>query len=252
MTTNTQSRSRSLVYYQVRLMWQVHLWIVPVIAALIPYFIYLPPHDDVSARILWALRINELYLPLLGVIICSNAFSQEWEKHVADIWLAKPTSRLKLVLTRMATIFCYMLFVLLVPICLEHFTYVHLNWGEMLLTVFPSALFLGSLGMLIGVLTHNSAVAFLVPMAHWLFEMATKGEYTGLLNIFSRTTHYNIYDAESFAEVMAAFPWITSKLIITGAGLCLVLLAAWVLHCNGKRLLPQRNNRPHRKRDIIH
>lgn len=221
---------QSLLYYQMRLIWRVNLWIAPVIALFISVFLYLPDY----AHIYWSLKMSENFVPLMGIVICANLFSQEWEGETTELWLVKPTSRTKLLLARTSVAYGYTLFVVIVPLFWQYVTYVQFDWREMLLVVIPPTILLATLGMVIGIIIKRSDVAFLIPLAYWFFEMTTKGDYTGIFHLFSRTAFVQGADP---AGALTTFPWVVSKWLTIGAGAGLLAFSAWFLERAGRRSL---------------
>jgi hypothetical protein len=110
------------------------------------------------------------------------------------------------------------------------------RWGEMLLISLPPTLFLGMLGMTVGLLARSSAVAFLVSIAYWIFEETTDGAYTGLLFLFARTGLPCEASIEECIRASAEGPWLLSKLLLLGAAVVLVGVAAWRLSRMGRTL----------------
>jgi hypothetical protein len=113
-------------------------------------------------------------------------------------------------------------------------TYVPFDWGEMLLVSLPPTLFLGVLGMTVGLLTRSSAVAFLVSIAYWVFEETTDGAYTGPLFLFARTVFPCEASIEACIRASADGPWLLSRLLLLGATVLLVGVAAWLLERLGR------------------
>jgi hypothetical protein len=222
--------------YQVRLIWHVNLWLAPVIALLMGLAMYLPegPHQE---RLFWIMKWSESFFPLLGIAVCANLFSQEMENQTAELWLAKSISRTKLVLARVSAVCIYTVLVIAIPLIIKYFSYVRFSWAEMMLVVLPPTLYLGLLGMLVGILFKNSAIAFLVPLVYWFIEMTTKGKYTGILHLFLRTSNANACTEffEGCSDVTPSLNWVVSKILL--AGLCVVLVAfsIWLFEKSGRR-----------------
>jgi pimeloyl-ACP methyl ester carboxylesterase len=89
----------TLIWYQARLTWRLHIWIAPLVALLLPVFLFLPP-GAYGERAFAALQIGERFAPLLGVLVFANLLSQEWEQSGADLWLARPVPRTGVLLAR--------------------------------------------------------------------------------------------------------------------------------------------------------
>lgn len=225
-----------LLRYQVRLIWHVNLWLAPLVGLLMALAMYLPegPHQE---RLFWVLKWSENFFPLLGIAVYANLFSQEIENQTAELWLAKPISRTKLVLARVSVVCIYTVLVIAIPLVIKYFLYVRFSWAEMMLVVLPPALYLGLLGMVVGILFRHSAIAFLVPLVYWFFEMTTKGKYTGILHLFLRTTNANAC-AEFFegcSDVTPSFNWAVSKLLLAGLCVGLIAFSVWLLEKSGRR-----------------
>lgn len=226
------SLTTTLVCYQARLIWHVNIWLAPLIALLLPVVFFLPDFAQVEERVLWALRIAETFVPFVGILICANLISQEWENHMADLWLTKSFSRGDLLLSRLAVGVGITTLVVLVIIAQLSLTYVPLNLGEALLVTLPPTLFLGMLGMTIGLILRNSAAAFIIPIGYWLFEVTTRGNYTGPFYLFARTACFD--PANCVAALTPSATWIFSKLLILGLTVVLVTLAMWLLQRGGR------------------
>lgn len=119
--------------------------------------------------------------------------------------------------------------------------YVHFDWGEMILVVYPPTLFLGVLGMAAGLVSKSSAIAFLVPLAYWFFEMSTKGDYTGIFYLFPRTSHVCM-DAANCAAIESPFFWVASKWLIIGVSAGLVMLSIWFLQRVGRAFVAHKRS----------
>jgi hypothetical protein len=226
-----------LLRYQARLIWHVNLWLAPLAGLLMSLAMYLPegPHQE---RLFWMLKWSESFFPLLGIAICANLFSQEIENQTDELWFTKPISRTKLVLTRVSVVCIYTVLVIAIPLVIKYFSYVRFSWAEMMLVVLPATLYLGLLGMMVGILFKNSSIAFLVPLVYWFFEMTTKGKYTGILHLFLRTSNANAC-AEFFegcSDSTPAFNWVVSKLLLTGLCVGLIAFSVWLLEKSGRRI----------------
>jgi len=185
--------------------------------------LYLPDYE----RIYWSLKISENIIPLLGILICANLFSKEWEDQTTELWLAKATSRAKLLLVRVAVACGFTIVVVIIPLCWQYFRYVRFGWGEMLLVVLPPTIFLGAMGILAGILSRRTAIAFLIPFAYWFFEMTNKGDYTGIFHLFSRTAF--VCANLACNSTATTFPWVVSKWLIVGVSAGLLAFSAWFL-----------------------
>lgn len=224
-----------VAYYQARLLWRTNWWLAPLVALLIPWMFYLPDWEE-AERVYWALKLNENMVPLVGIVVCANLFSQEWENHTEALWMTRPRGRGGLLLVRAALALGYTSLVASVPLVVQYFSYVRFAWREMLLVVLAPTLFLGVVGMAVGLVGKNSAIAFLAPLAYWFFEMTTKGKYTGLLYLFSRASLPCANEVE--CEMMvAAFPWALSKGLVLGVSAVLLALSAGYLGRVGRRAL---------------
>lgn len=223
----------TLIWYQARLTWRLHIWIAPLVALLLPVFLFLPP-GAYGERTFATLQIGERFAPLLGVLVFANLLSQEWEQAGADLWLARPIPRSGVLLARVLVGGIWVLLALLPLYSVLYSTYVPFDWGEMLLVSLPPTLFLGVLGMTVGLLTRSSAVAFLVSIAYWVFEETTDGAYTGLLFLFARTVFPCDASIEACIRASADGPWLLSKLLLLGATALLVGVAVWRLERLGR------------------
>ncbi|MFP4436913.1 MAG: hypothetical protein ACLFVO_06670 [Chloroflexaceae bacterium] len=233
MKALTLSPTMALIYYQARLIWRVNLWIAPIIALLLPVVLFLPAGPEWE-RVYWALRISETFAPIIGILICANLVSQEWENHMANLWLTKSFPRQNLLLARLAVAVVITILVLLLLFAELHVTYAPLNWGEALFVVLPPTLFLGMLGMTVGLIVHSSAIAFLVPLIYWFFEQSTKGTYTGPFYLFARASVPCNDTPAACVAASASAPWMFSKLLVLGLTVVLVTLALWLLQRTGR------------------
>jgi hypothetical protein len=91
--------------------------------------------------------------------------------------------------------------------------------------------------MIVGMVSRRSAVAFLISLAYWFFEMTTKGDYTGIFHLFSRTA-FVCGTGPTIACIGTAttFPWVASKWLLVGASACLLAFSVWLLEHVGKGL----------------
>jgi hypothetical protein len=140
MNSISNSSFVQLLRYQARLVWQLNLWLAPLVGLLIPFAMYLPDGPD-PERLFWVFKWSENFFPLLGIAISANLFSQEMENQTAELWLARSISRTKLVLSRVFVV-CVYTFEFLFPFD-QYFTYVRFHWGEMMLVILPPIFFLG-------------------------------------------------------------------------------------------------------------
>ncbi|MFH2102240.1 MAG: hypothetical protein ABIJ39_02630 [Chloroflexota bacterium] len=207
------------------------------IAILLPLFIYLTGDPADQVRNFWALRIAEQFSPLLGIAICSNILSMEWENRTADIWLTKSYPRSGVLLLRLSVAAALTVLSVLLLTGQLYLTYVHFDWAEMLLVAIPGAIFLGTMGMLTGTALKNSAAAYIIPLGYWVFEMTTKGKYTGSMYLFSRTSII-CEDVEDICIAIAKFgPWMVSKLLILALTACVIFITAFILQRAGRKWL---------------
>lgn len=221
--------------YQLRLIWRLNWWLAPLIALLVPLVMFLPPGPEWERR-LWALRIGEQFLPVVGLLIWANLLSQEWENGTADLWLSRPVRRRRLLLARTALTAGYTLAAFSLPLVLLYLTYVRFRWVEMLLTVLPPAFFLGLLGVTVGIAAKHSTLAFLLPLLYWFFEMSTKGVYTGPFFLFARTGSPCPGSIESCLQwQQAGVVWLPSKLLLLVLSIGLLAATAWLLARAGRR-----------------
>jgi hypothetical protein len=221
----------ALIWYQARLTWRLQIWIAPLVALLLPVFLFLPSG---ALREFAILQTAERFAPLLGLLVFANLLAQEWEDVGADLWLAKPVSRVGLLLARVLVGVVWMLLALLPLYTVLYFWYGSFNWSEMLLASLPPTLFLGMFGMTVGLLARSSAVAFLVSIAYWVFEETTDGVYTGPLYLFARTGSPCQESIEVCMRASAEGPWLFTKLLLLGATAALVGVSAWLLGRMGR------------------
>lgn len=235
MTFITRGLGTTIIGYQVRLIGRVNLLVAFLISILLPLVMFLPDNPNAEYRVFWALIIVEQFTPLLGIAICSDILSTEWEKQTADIWLAKSYPRSRVVLSRFIVAVVLTILSVLLITSQFYLTYVRFDWIEMLLVAIPGAIFLGTMGMLAGTALKNSAAAYIIPLAYWAFEMSTKGKYTGEIYIFARTGII-CHDAEDICMAMAqSDPWFISKLLILAITTCLLGITALLLQRTGRK-----------------
>jgi hypothetical protein len=225
----------TIVRYQARLIWRVNLLVAFLVSLLLPLAMFLPDDPDPQFRVYWVLMIVEQFTPLLGVALCSDILSQEWEKHTADLWLVKHYSRGRVVLARFTLAATLTILGVLLVLGQFYLTYVHFDWVEMLPVAIAGALFLGSLGMLTGLVLKNSAASYIIPLGYWAFEMSTKGKYTGILYLFSRTGIVCYETEEICLELARSGPWLASKLLILALSAGLVLVTIFLLQRAGRK-----------------
>ncbi len=223
----------ALIGYQARLIWRVNLWLAPLAGLMIPWFVFMPA--DLGDPAYWPLRTAETFAPLIGVLVCANLLAQEWERGMAELWLSKALPRRQVLLARLLVAAGATLLALLPMFLVLHFGYAPLNWGELLLVTLPPTAFLALLGVLTGAISRNSAIALLLPVSYWIFEVSTRGLYTGPLFLFARTVQPACEDSiENCIAALATGPWLASKLWLIGAGLVLVLMTALLLQGGGR------------------
>lgn len=224
-----------IVGYQARLIGRVNLLVALLISILLPFVMFLPDDPDEQFRVFWILTIVEQFTPLLGITLCSDIFSTEWEKQTADNWLAKSYPRTKVLLSRFSIAATLTLCSILLIEGQFYFTYVNFSWTEFLVVTIPGTIFLGTIGMLTGIVFKNSAVAYLIPLAYWAFEMSTKGKYTGILYLFMRTSVPCQSAGQTCMAIAQSGPWLASKLLILLLTISLILVTAYILERAGRK-----------------
>ena len=229
-------RYLAFLKYQFKIIWGVNFYLAPLVALLIPVSVNYPFYADPDVRIFWAVKMNEMFFPIIGIIIFSNLLSTEWENKTVSLWLSKPLPRSLMLVSRIIIGAGYLLVVLTIPILFQHARYAVFNIPGMLLTVYPSALFLGILGLSIGTLTQNSPVSFLIPIAYWIMEIATKSRYTGPLGLFSRATHPACL-TNACMQYIRGTDWILPKIAILFGSLGLIFLTALLLKWKGRKFI---------------
>jgi len=235
MKSLSQSLISTIVGYQARLTGRVNLLVALLISILLPVVMFLPDDPDKQFRVFWVLTIVEQFTPLLGVAVCSDIFATEWEKQTADMWLTKSYPRTQVMFSRFSVAATLTLFSILLISGQFYLTYVHFNWVEMLVVTIPGAIFLGTIGMLTGIVFKNSAVAYIIPLAYWAFEMSTKGKYTGMLYLFMRTSVPCQSAEETCMATAQSGPWLASKLLILVLIATLILINAYILERTGRK-----------------
>jgi len=100
MTFITRSPGTTIIGYQVWLIWRLNLLVAFLISILLPLVMFLPDDPNAEYQFFWALIIVEQFTPLLGIAICSDILSTEWEKQTADIWLSKSYPQSQVILSR--------------------------------------------------------------------------------------------------------------------------------------------------------
>lgn len=238
MKATTRSLISSMVGYQARLIGRVNLLAALLVAILLPSFVFLTGDTDEQFRIFWVLRIVEQFSPFLGIAICSNILSVEWENQTADIWLTKSYPRIGILFLRFSLAATLTVLSVLLLTGQLYLTYVHFDWVEMLVVAIPGAVFLGAMGMFTGTALKNSAAAYIIPLAYWAFEMSTKGKYTGIMYLFARTSILCKDRAEETCMAIAqSGPWLESKFVILALTACLIFITAFILQRAGRKWL---------------
>jgi ABC-type transport system involved in multi-copper enzyme maturation permease subunit len=234
-TSVGQLPAKSYLTQELKIFADIRLVVALLLVFVIPQFLFLPTGES-ALEVFWALRIGELFLPVTAIVVYANTFSKEWEWRTAPLWQSRSFSRVTLVGTKwlIATAFLFAIyFVFSLYLTL---TYVSFDWIEMLLTVFPPGLFLGTLGMFVGAVSRRSALAFVTPLIWWFFEMTTRGAYTGTAFLFSRTYEPCSLAQEACIALSQRSPWVTSKVMLVVLSLMLVGLSMYLLQ-NPQRIV---------------
>lgn len=172
----------SLVRYQLRISVRSIHFAVLAASIFMPLFLFLP--EAISQREAVLLDMLQQFWPLLGATIFAPLLSQEIEDNTLDLATARQKNPYVFFFVILLSGVVVLSLSLAITLCMFRIkTSFHLATaiGAML----PGALFLGSMGMLVGVLTGNSLASTLVPLGYWLFDVFTGGNYTGFLSLIA-------------------------------------------------------------------
>lgn len=223
------------VKYQVRTCWGPIHWACLAFVLLFPV-VFTPPALPGSAPAgapvgalvgtlagAYVLETTQVFLPLLGIAAMAGLASAEYEAGTSETVLTSPFSRAGLLLTRcgLALLYVSVLFAVVLgayyargEVSVEE---AQLGWVS---TLIP-AVYLGSLGLLVGLATRSTAPALLVPTGYWLMEVFTKGRYTGRLYLFSYGSSQVSYGGSQAGSILAKVPIVQATLAILGVAVAL-------------------------------
>ena len=233
---NKFSTGFSFLYYQLKIIWQINFWLAPVGIVLLLFAVNYPYIVESDIRLYWAVKMNEMMFPVIGIVLLGNIISQEFEKGTINVWFGKPINRSVILIGRILLISLFLATILLIPSIYQNIAYINHSYWKMLLTTFTPALFLGVLGMIVGIIFENSAISFLIPTAYWIFEIATKGKYTRSFALFSRATHIDCL-TDKCVEFVQTNLWIDEKITLLIISALLILFSIRILNKKGRKLI---------------
>lgn len=226
-----QARSRGFERYvlqNAKILTGINWLVSPLLVSAIPLVIYFEP-GDVFFRQFWAYKVAETFSPLLGALVGANIFSMEWDLKTSECWLAKFQSRRLLQGLRFLIISAAILVLLIYLLALINVFYVRVNIFEGIMTIFPPSILLANLGALSGLISQNTIVAYLVPILYWFMDFTTRGKFTGIFYLFSRSVSGCYSNCEPAAGDLS---WLQDKVAVLLlacclAGLSLILLSSY-------------------------
>lgn len=216
--------ARSLLY-EVKLYWGAGVWAALAFGLAVPWIFWTGPSGAgpagagagaaAAAQVRAAVGAIELFGVAAAPLLAAALFSREEEGLTAEVLLSRPIARGALVARRVVLAVAVLAASLLAPAAGYLARGVGLPLAQVLGTAGPGALALAALGLAVGTLTGVSAAGYLVPLAYWAFDWATRGSHTGMMTLFARA--------------LGRPEWVESKLALLGAAAIFVGVAAWGL-----------------------
>ena len=198
-------------------------WIIaPIFIAVIPLSIFFEQGDN-AFKLSWANMVMETFSPLIGIIVGSNAFSKEWDLGTDEVWLTKFRSRYPVFINRVIIMYLYLLLLTFLSLLAIRLFYVKVNLLEGFFIMLPPMFLLSNIGMLAGLLSRNTIIAYLAPSLYWFLEMTTKGRFTGIFYLFPRRT-IACMDSCGYR-----FDWMSCKLAVGLLALILLFILGRLL-----------------------
>lgn len=149
-----------------------------------PIVFYIKTIDSKAAA-----TILDVYLPLVGIVMIGSIFSPEEKGNVLETVRCRTIDYSFIYLLRMLlgilSTFCIIAFGVFILQMLGG----DFPWGKFLYGSFVTALYLGSVAVLVSSITNESIVGYLAGIGYVIMEIATRGEYTKKLYIHSMTTN---------------------------------------------------------------
>jgi ABC-type transport system involved in multi-copper enzyme maturation permease subunit len=216
------------IKYQFKIIWQINFWLAPLAMALLLLLINYPTNLNTSQRVFTATKLNEQFLPIIGILLFSNLLSQEFEKKTFPLWFVKPSQKTNLLLSRILITTLALGLFFLGAFFFQHQTYVPFSIPTMWFAILVPALFLGIFGCLIGLLFESTAIAIILPLTYWVFEIASAGKITRAFSILSSM---NAFSCPTSACIQFQFNpiWFPHKLLLLMLTLALIFLTSIAL-----------------------
>lgn len=195
--------------YEGKLYLRAGVWVALALGLLVPWAVWLPAGGPAARE--GALAAMELFTVIGVPLLAGSVLCRDHEDGSAEILLSRPASRGRLLGWRLLPALAATAALIGLSAVGYGLRGVEIPPADIVVTVGPTALFLGALAVAVGTLTRLSAPAYLVPVAYWVFDWASKGEHTGYLTLFGRGA--------------GAEGWLTGKAVLAAAAVALLGLA---------------------------
>jgi len=160
---------------------------------------------------------------LLLIVPFSSLFGEEMEERAFGLLFTYPSGGFRLLLERIAV--AYLLAAVALSLCLltVHFTLVRLSLEQVWTIVgkvAPACLFLSGLSLLAGLAGRNVLTGLGVGIAYWMFELMTRGAWTGDLHLFQAVWPTRAISASDNGWLLlaAAAVWLIGSFVLMTAG----------------------------------
>lgn len=167
-----------LVKYNIKLIFSYNALAAAVYICLSPLFF-----DFRNMDFLTLAKMGELYLSLSGIILFVSLGNFEVSKYTWEFVYIQPISYMKICLGRLLAIMTFNAFLILIPLSCVYLNSDFLKFFEGYCGIVVTAWFLGLLGLLISEIFQDYKIAYIVTLAYYFIETATK-ELFGKFQVF--------------------------------------------------------------------
>lgn len=169
-----------------------------------------------NADYIWAARICEQFVVIIGVIILVPLFSPEEEGGIRETVESKYTPQSYVYIIRILTSLLIIVGLITLIVELLILWGGSFNQGALIAGSFATAFFLGALGMFVVSVSGQLMAGYMVPIVYFILDMMTKGKYTKKFFLFSLLKNsfiekYYLLAAALVLVVMSLLAYIVKK-----------------------------------------